>query len=133
MGNMIKKEEYGNSKSIYGWDGDHSKPLSKGGTYHKNNLHALQSQQNRYQKNDTYPYHYNQQESIGKSVASVQKSSEVDLRSHMVQAGGLYLNTNGTVSGTSSAVKSGEVKFCKDGSIDRRCSAARSGALKFKN
>lgn len=38
-----------------GWEIDHSKPKSKGGTDHPNNLHILKTKENRL-KGDEYPY-----------------------------------------------------------------------------
>ena len=57
-----RKDKYGNEvyKGAYGkngpksWEVDHSKPKSKGGTDHPNNLQALQTEANRL-KGDTYP------------------------------------------------------------------------------
>lgn len=132
MGNIIKKQDYGNYNSPYGWDGDHSKPLSKNGSYHKNNIHALQSEQNRVAKNDQYPYHYNQEQAVGISAQSFQQATPIDLRSSNIKSGSLHLTPNGNVDMRSSAVKSGEVFFKQDGSVDKRCSAYKNGSLLFK-
>ena len=53
--NLIKRSEYGNRKSDYGWEIDHSKPKSKGGTEHLNNLQPLQWLEN-VKKGNQYPY-----------------------------------------------------------------------------
>ncbi len=53
FGNEIYKGSYGEN-SPKGWEVDHSKPKSEGGTDHPNNLQALQTESNRL-KSDTYP------------------------------------------------------------------------------
>ena len=42
--------------TTYGWEIDHIKPVSKGGTDHLLNLQPMQWQNNRI-KSDSYPYH----------------------------------------------------------------------------
>jgi hypothetical protein len=59
-GNSIKKEDYGDTKSQWGWDIDHSKPKVKNGTDHINNLQPLQTYHNRVVKSDNYPWSYEQ-------------------------------------------------------------------------
>ncbi|BDS11509.1 HNH endonuclease [Aureispira anguillae] len=54
-GNTIKYSEYGNRKSDYGWEKDHSKPKSKGGKDHLNNFQPLQWKEN-LKKSNKYPY-----------------------------------------------------------------------------
>ncbi|NOQ76044.1 MAG: HNH endonuclease [Crocinitomix sp.] len=46
QGNLLYKPSYGKSSEM-GWEIDHSKPQSKGGTHHLNNLHPLQTSANR--------------------------------------------------------------------------------------
>ncbi|MEX2477692.1 MAG: HNH endonuclease signature motif containing protein [Gracilimonas sp.] len=46
MGNVIYKPSYGKASEM-GWEIDHSKPKSKGGTDHLNNLRPLQTSANR--------------------------------------------------------------------------------------
>lgn len=46
MGNIIYKSSYGKASEM-GWEIDHSKPKSKGGTDHLNNLRPLQTRANR--------------------------------------------------------------------------------------
>lgn len=52
MGNLIYKPSYGKNTEM-GWEVDHSKPVSKGGTDHLNNLRPLQTNANR-EKSDKY-------------------------------------------------------------------------------
>lgn len=58
-GNLIKYSEYGKVSQKYGWDIDHSNPISNKGTDHINNLQPLQSYYNRYIKSDHYPWTQN--------------------------------------------------------------------------
>lgn len=53
-GAWIKKSEYGNCNSDYGWEIDHQKPVSRGGTDDLYNLQPLQWENNR-SKGDDYP------------------------------------------------------------------------------
>lgn len=53
-GAWIKRDEYGNTDSQFGWEIDHIKPLSQDGTYATNNLLPLQWENNRH-KDDNYP------------------------------------------------------------------------------
>ena len=61
--NLFREDQYGNQiyKLSYGkltpqgWEIDHSKPTSKGGTDHINNLNPTQWRKNR-EKSDKYPY-----------------------------------------------------------------------------
>ena len=49
----MKYEDYGNTSSKHGWEVDHIKPVSKGGTDDLSNLQPLQWDNNR-KKSDTY-------------------------------------------------------------------------------
>lgn len=55
-GNLINYHQYGKVSHRNGWDIDHSKPVSAGGTDHPNNLQPVQSHYNRYIKSDNYPF-----------------------------------------------------------------------------
>ncbi len=46
MGNKIKRDEYGNRDSDYGWEIDHIHPKSKGGGDELSNLQPLQWEAN---------------------------------------------------------------------------------------
>ncbi len=48
----IKRTEYGNRQSSYGWEIDHIKPLSKGGTNDLANLRPLQWENNASKQED---------------------------------------------------------------------------------
>lgn len=52
LGNTIYRPSYGKCTPM-GWEVDHSKPVSKGGTDHLNNLRPLQTNANR-SKGDKY-------------------------------------------------------------------------------
>ncbi len=53
-GARMKRTEYGNTSSRLGWEIDHFKPVSAGGTDDLYNLQPLQWENNRY-KGDNYP------------------------------------------------------------------------------
>ena len=53
MGNTMRKGSYGSVEGDYGWEIDHRKPSSKGGSDHGRNLRALNTQENR-KKSDKY-------------------------------------------------------------------------------
>ena len=54
-GHAIKRADYGNTKSEYGWEVDHIKPVAKGGSDDLGNLQPLYWETNR-DKSDTYPW-----------------------------------------------------------------------------
>jgi hypothetical protein len=84
----IKYSEYGKDSEM-GWNVDHSKPLAENGTYHPNNLQALQTAQNK-SKNATYPYEYSENQ---KGVSPV--APDVDLRSSAVRSQSLTFKPDG--------------------------------------
>ena len=53
-GNKIRKASYG-TQGEYGWELDHKKPKSKGGSDKTQNIQPLHWEENR-KKSDTYPY-----------------------------------------------------------------------------
>lgn len=53
-GAWIRKADYGNTDSEYGWEIDHSKPIEAGGTDDPENLQPLHWKNNR-SKSDNYP------------------------------------------------------------------------------
>lgn len=54
FGTWMRRSDYGNTDSQYGWEIDHIEPVSVGGTDHLNNLQPLQWQNNR-TKGDVWP------------------------------------------------------------------------------
>lgn len=54
-GGIMKYSDHGDTESKYGWEIDHIKPLSKGGSDELGNLQPLYWKNNR-TKGDTYPW-----------------------------------------------------------------------------
>lgn len=136
MGAVIEKSKYGRL-GPGGWDIDHSMPRSLGGTDHPNNLHALQSDTNRYDKRDQYPYHYAQQDTLGETLSEFRarhhyKPSNVDGRSSLVRSGDLRYNSDGSIDRRSSSVRRGETGVNKDGSARASSKSVHNGSLILK-
>ena len=53
-GAFIRRQDYGDTTSQYGWEIDHIRPVAAGGTDDMANLQALQWENNRH-KSDNYP------------------------------------------------------------------------------
>ncbi len=53
-GNKIKYDDYGNRNSVYGWEIDHIKPVSKGGSDGLFNLQPLQWKANTDKDDDVF-------------------------------------------------------------------------------
>lgn len=54
-GHLMKRSEYGNRNSEYGWEIEHGRPKAKGGTEHLNNLSPENWREN-LRKGTKYPY-----------------------------------------------------------------------------
>ncbi|KAL9652311.1 hypothetical protein ABK040_011969 [Willaertia magna] len=130
VGNIMYHDSYGKNSNM-GWSVDHSKPLNEGGTYHPNNLQAMNFAQNCYDKNDQYPYDYSNAEPKGVTRYD-NIDTEIDKRCSSYQNNNILLNYDGTVDGRSSAVRSGNVLLTKSGHVDKRCKAAKDGSVTFK-
>ena len=54
-GNVMKYSEHGDTNTKYGWEIDHIKPSSKGGSDNLDNLQPMYWENNR-KKSDTFPW-----------------------------------------------------------------------------
>lgn len=63
FGAWIRRDNYG-VHSIFGWEIDHFRPISKGGSDEIQNLNAMQWQNN-LQKSDNFPQFYSKITSLG--------------------------------------------------------------------
>ena len=54
-GAWIRWEDYGDTNSQYGWEIDHTVPVSLGGSNHRSNLRALHWENNRAKSNSLIP------------------------------------------------------------------------------
>lgn len=129
VGNVIYKNSYGKNSDM-GWNIDHSKPQSEGGTDNLNNLQPMHSSQNS-SKNASYPYNYEKSEPLGKTVYDI-ADTDVDRRSFSYVNGKILLNMDGTIDGRSSAVRNGDIILNKDGTINGNSRAVKNGNIKFK-
>ena len=55
-GHWMQYSDHGNTNSQYGWEIDHIRPVSKGGTNELSNLQPLYWENNR-RKGETYPWY----------------------------------------------------------------------------
>ena len=129
VGNIMYYDSFGKNSPM-GWNIDHGKPQSQGGTHHLNNLNAINSLQNS-SKRDTYPYNYNQVENFGVTRYDLVRT-DIDKRSSLVQQEKVLFNYDGTVDARSSAVRSGDIRLNNDGSVNMNSKGVRSGHLNFK-
>lgn len=72
-GAWICREKYGDRKSEFGWEIDHLKPISKGGTDELFNLLPLQWE-NKVQKGDEYPVWNTSKSSEGNNNVNMKRS-----------------------------------------------------------
>jgi hypothetical protein len=134
VGNLIQRSAYGipeagEPRPATSWDVDHSKPLAAGGTYHPNNLQAMQWQQNEHEKRAQYPYSFATAQPVGIPAPVPLSSSSIDGSSELIRNGQLLLNRDGTINQTSAAVRNGSVIVRSDGQLDERSAALQQGLV----
>ncbi len=136
-GNLMYYDAYGISKNPdektkLAYDGDHSLCLKHGGTYHKNNLQALQSNQNRH-KSDTVRYDYKGAPRFGITPDEYKAiKTDIDKRCSLYKNGLILLNEDGTIYPKSEAVANGSITLNKDHTVRKNCRAINTYQLSFK-
>ncbi|CAF1045442.1 unnamed protein product [Brachionus calyciflorus] len=128
-GNVIYYDSFGKFSKM-GWNIDHSKPQSLGGSDHLNNLYPMQSAQNS-SKGNTYRYNYSTAGNLGLTRYDI-IDTEIDKRSSLVRNEEVLFNYDGTVDSRSAAVRNGTIRLNNDGSINKNSIGVRSGNLIFK-
>jgi len=75
-GAWMKRDEYGRIESNYGWEVDHKKPESLGGSYELENLRPMQWANNR-NKEDDYPVYTSVVTSEGDKNVNIEREWEI--------------------------------------------------------
>lgn len=127
-GNEIKRSDYGRRDSGKGWEVDHRKPLSEGGTYDLNNLQALHACENA-AKGATWKYQPEERRGV---FAAPLRRSEIDGRCKAMRTGEVLLTHGGDIDRRCRALASGALRLTADGGVDERYKIVCSGRLRFK-
>lgn len=129
VGNVIYYDSFGKFSRM-GWNIDHSKPQSLGGSDHINNLNPMHSVQNS-SKGNSYRYNYSTAENHGLTRYDL-VDTEIDKRSSIVRNEQILFNYDGSVDSRSAAVRNGTIKLNNDGTINKNSKGVRSGDIIFK-